>query len=85
MAMKIPCIVSQLANNAVQAPPSCIITATSEPPSPEEYVEKIVYLLQNAKAAEDMSENAFYFVKENFCWQKAGTLIENIIQKQMAL
>lgn len=85
MAMKIPCIVSQLANNAVQAPKTCIITATSKEPLPEEYVEKIVYLLQDERKANLLAENAFNFVRENFCWQKAGSLIENIIQKQMVL
>ena len=85
MAMKIPCIVSQLANNAVQAPKACISTATSKEPSPEEYVEKIVYLLRNERRANELAENAFNFVRKSFCWQKAGSLIENIIQKQMVL
>ncbi|MGI8892035.1 MAG: glycosyltransferase [Bacteroidia bacterium] len=85
MAMKIPCIISELANNAVQAPASCVLTAESSDPSPEEYVEKIVYLLKNEKAAANLAENAFHFVKENFCWQKAGTSLENIIQRQIAL
>jgi polysaccharide biosynthesis protein PslH len=85
MAMKIPCVVSQLANNAVKAPPSCIITPDSSEPSPEEYVEKIVYLLQNEKASENLAENAFHFVRENFCWQKTGMQIENIMLRQMAL
>ena len=84
MAMKIPCIISQLANNAVQAPPSCVITEASDHPSPEAYVEKIVYLLQNEEAAKNLAENAYHFVKENFCWKKSGLLVEQIIQKQMA-
>ena len=85
MAMKIPCIVSSLANNAVQAPENCVLTVCSEKSSPEEYVEKIVYLLNNKKTADEMAVNAYHFVRENFCWEKAGNLIENIFQRQLAV
>ena len=77
MAMKIPCVVSTLANNAIHAPINdCLLIADS----PGEYAEKIVDLLSHPGKAEKISENAFRFVRENFHWTAAVKKLEDVIQ-----
>jgi polysaccharide biosynthesis protein PslH len=75
MAMKIPTICSRLANNAVKAPSDCMIEADT----PEEYRDAIFRLLDNPEEAEQIAENAYAFVQQNFDWQTTTEKLENII------
>jgi glycosyltransferase involved in cell wall biosynthesis len=74
MAMKIPSVISALANNAIHAPGNCVLVAST----PEEYAEKIIFLLQNKTEADALAENAYGFVRENFDWGKEIAKIEKI-------
>jgi sugar transferase (PEP-CTERM/EpsH1 system associated) len=76
MAMKIPCIVSSLANNAIHAPTNdCLLIANS----PEEYVEKILMLLHDEKYSSELAEHAHRFVQENFNWSTYSKQLERIM------
>jgi glycosyltransferase involved in cell wall biosynthesis len=75
MAMKIPCIVSTQANNAIHAPMDCLLIANS----PEEYADKIMLLLSDEKLYSRLSGNAFRFVREKFQWSVAVKKLENIL------
>jgi sugar transferase (PEP-CTERM/EpsH1 system associated) len=76
MAMKIPCIVSSQANNAIHAPVNdCILIADS----PAEYVEKILKLLGDQSLYEKIAENAFGFVRKNFDWGAMNARLENVL------
>ena len=75
MAMKTPTVCSRLANNAVKAPASCIIEADS----PEEYVAAIFKLLDTPQYYNEIAENAYKFVHENFDWHKTTNKLERII------
>ena len=58
MSMKIPCIVSSQANNAIHAPINdCLLIADQ----PEEYVDKILRLLNDTVLYNKIAENAFRF------------------------
>jgi len=73
MAMKIPCIVSSLANNAIHAPVNeCLLIADS----PEEYVEKISLLLEDDRLRERLADNAYQFIQKNFQWSEAVRKLE---------
>ena len=73
MAMKIPCIVSTQANNAIHAPTDdCLFIADK----PEEYVEKILLLLNDSATYNKLAENAFRFVHNNFSWSEMVGKIE---------
>ena len=79
MAMKIPCIVSTLSNNAIYAPINeCVLIADT----PDEYAEKIIFLLSNADKASSMAEQANRFVKENFDWKVAVSKLEKILAER---
>jgi polysaccharide biosynthesis protein PslH len=78
MAMKIPCIVSSLANNAIHAPTNdCLLIADK----PEEYVEKILLLLNDEKLYTKLSENAYQFVHQNFDWTAMAAPLEKILSR----
>jgi len=78
MAMKVPCIVSTLSNNAIHAPvDDCVLIANT----PEEYAEKISFLLSNPDKAAAMTDNANRFVKENFDWAVAAAKLEKILRE----
>ncbi len=65
MAMKIPCVISKLANNAIGAPFDCVCVAEH----PDQYAEHILFLINNPAQASQMADKAYDFVKQNFEWQ----------------
>ena len=77
MAMKIPCIISTQANNAIHAPVNdCLLIADR----PEEYVKKIFQLLNDESERKMMAENAYRFVRENFNWEVQVSKLERILK-----
>ncbi len=71
MAMKIPCITSELANSALKAKENDeILVGRTE----EEYASHILTLLTNPKKCEDLVENAYKFILRNYNW-------DNIFEK----
>jgi sugar transferase (PEP-CTERM/EpsH1 system associated) len=78
MSMKIPCIVSSQANNAIHAPTNdCLLIADS----PQEYVDKIIYLLSDQNLYNKISENAFQFVRNNFDWSAVNLKLESVLRR----
>lgn len=75
MAMKIPCVISRLANNAIGAPENCVLVANH----PQEYASQILDLLNDPSKANRMAENAYDFVKLNFDWEKNIAGIKQLI------
>ncbi len=79
MAMKIPCIVSSLANNAIHAPVNeCVLIADT----PQDYVDKIIQLLDDENVSMKLSENAFRFVHANFNWSASVNQLEKVLQSR---
>ena len=77
MAMKTPCITSPLANNALHAKENEEILIGR---SASEFAHHIITLLHNGKLREDLSENGYLFVKENYSWEKHGDQLEEILR-----
>ncbi len=75
MAMKIPCVVSPMANNAIGAPEgSCVVVADSA----KAYVEEILTLLKSESLCHLMAENAFLFVSKYFGWEAHNNSLEKL-------
>lgn len=75
MAMKVPCIVSTLSNNAIHAPVNdCVLIADT----PEEFADKITLLLSNPQQAEEMAGHAHHFVSDNFNWKSTINVLEKM-------
>ena len=77
MAMQIPCVISRLANNAIGAPISCVCIADD----PAEYAAHIIRLLNNPAETQQMTNDAYQFVKQHFDWQKNIEHVNVLLQK----
>ena len=76
MAMKVPCIVSTLANNAIQATRGAEILEAN---SPEEFAACYSELISNSEKYNAISDHAFAFVRKNFEWKLQNEKLEKII------
>ena len=66
MAMKLPCITTPLANNALGASSSEICLAET----PEEFIQWISMLLNDQQFSLNLAENGCRFVQQHFDWQQ---------------
>ena len=66
MAMKIPCITSPLANQALTAREGEEILVGN---SPEEYTRHILALLNDPALAGRVAENGYRFVLQHYSWE----------------
>lgn len=76
MAMKTPCIVSSLSNNAIHAPNNI---ALIEANTPMEFSAFIHELLNNEQKAQEIGNAGYAFVKENYTWEKQNSLLIDLI------
>lgn len=76
MAMRVPCITSALANNAVGAPPGTAILIGE---TPEEYAALILRLLDNSAERARIAEQGYRFVREHFNWDRSARALENLL------
>jgi polysaccharide biosynthesis protein PslH len=76
MAMKTPCIVSSLSNNAIKAPDKI---ALLEANTPQEFSESILELLNDINKASAMGNAGYDFVKEHYSWSKQNELLTDLI------
>lgn len=76
MAMKTPCIVSSLSNNAIHAPsPDALIEANT----PQEFADHIIMLINDEQKAAAIGQAGYEFVKEHYTWQKQNDLLTELI------
>lgn len=74
MAMRLPCITTPLANNALGAEPGkeVLIAETAE-----EFASAILLLLNDSERATQLAENGHRFICERFSWEaQTGPLIQ---------
>lgn len=79
MAMKVPCVTTQLVNNGVGAANNCHLFIANKP---EEFVHHIVTLLTNSEVVTQMTNRAFAFVQENYSWNKAVAQLEQVFDPE---
>jgi sugar transferase (PEP-CTERM/EpsH1 system associated) len=80
MAMRLPCITSALANNAVGAPKGNAILIGE---TPEDYADHILRLLDHPEEREQIAENGLRFVRDHFDWDRAADALEKCIVEQV--
>lgn len=78
MAMGIPCITSDLANNAIVATPGEAILIGHEP---EEYARHILHLLDHPEERERLARNGNAFVCRTFDWDRAAERLEHLMTR----
>jgi sugar transferase (PEP-CTERM/EpsH1 system associated) len=76
MAMKIPCITSELANSALKAKENeDILIGRSE----EEYAAHIISLLSSREQVYKLTENAYAFILKNYNWDAIFEKLSDVI------
>lgn len=76
MAMRIPCITSALANNAIGAGPGDAVLIGE---TPEDYARLVIRLLNDAQERERIAANGYAFVRERFDWERSAAEMEHLI------
>jgi len=76
MAMKVACITSPLANQALNAKPGEEILVGE---TPKEYANHIINLLNNEKLASTIAERGYQFVVKNYSWEAETAKINELI------
>lgn len=79
MAMEMPCITSDLANQALGAEQNVEILIGS---NAGEYAEHIIKLLNDQKYADTLAQNGHSFVKKVFSWENSVAELEKLFKKQ---
>lgn len=77
MAMKLPCITSTLANNALKAEPNNEVLIAS---TAEEYANGIIELLQDSSKSEAIAEAGYQLITSGFSWEGATKPLLEVIQ-----
>ena len=78
MAMKVPCITSELANNALHGTHNENIIVCKQP---QQYADAILRLLDNPSEAEQLAIAGHEFVKLNYGWKKMTEPLLRLIEK----
>jgi len=78
MAMQLPCVTSQLANNALGASNGKDILIGE---NTEEYARHIVSLMQHSDQATELANNGFNYVNQTFSWQNSTEKLEQLFKK----
>ena len=76
MAMKIPCITTDLANKSLKATEKEIIIANNK----YEFADKCLELLNNSKKRFELGENGHTFVKKKFSWEDSTEKINKLLR-----
>ena len=76
MAMQLPCITSQMANNAIEAESGTNVLIGN---SPEEYKAHIEKLLSDPALSSKIGMNGFNFVKGHYSWSQTTKELEQIL------
>jgi polysaccharide biosynthesis protein PslH len=78
MAMKVPCITSPLANQALMAKDGEEILVADTPAA---YADKILSLLNDPSLADRIGQNGYLFVRKNYSWETEAGKIESLMLK----
>lgn len=76
MAMQLPCVTSQLANNALGATHQKHILIGN---TPEEYAKHVMNYLNDEQLATEIADNGYQFVKNNYTWEGSTAILEKLI------
>lgn len=76
MAMRMPCVTSDLANNAVGAEPGGAILIGHEP---QDYADHILHLLSDPEERERLAANGQQFVRQTFDWDRSTERLDKLM------
>lgn len=78
MAVKVPCVVTTMANNAIGAQNGHEVLVAD---TPTDFAHAIAKLLDTPGYATEIAENAHNFITTNYGWQHTTGLLENYLKQ----
>jgi glycosyltransferase involved in cell wall biosynthesis len=78
MSMKLPCITSKLANNALGGIPGKDLLVCSDP---DQYAAEILDLLNDTARAARIAESGCQFVRERYSWESATRPLIDLVEQ----
>ena len=78
MAMRVPCITSELANNALGATNAENILIGK---NAEEFAQLCLQLLSNRENANEIADRGYAFVSQNYNWESCTKKLEKLFFK----
>lgn len=81
MSMRMPCVTSGLANNAVGATPGESILIGHQP---QDYADHILHLLEHPGERERLANNGHRFVRSSFDWDRSAERLDRLMTGQPA-
>lgn len=78
MAMRLPCITTPLANDALHAEPDTQVLIGD---TPQEVADHIIDLLHNEAQRDNLAAAGHAFVKEHYSWLASGRQLHTILEK----
>jgi glycosyltransferase involved in cell wall biosynthesis len=81
MAMKLPCITSELANNSLNAG---VNTEVLIGESPEEYANHVKILLKDELKSSILANKGHEFVINNYGWESSNAALSSLIKKTIS-
>lgn len=79
LSMKIPCVTTPMANNALSAKNNEEIMLAE---SAEQFCDAIIFLLKNTEKYNELAENGYRFVQANYDWNNMNQELEQLIVKE---
>jgi glycosyltransferase involved in cell wall biosynthesis len=77
MAMKLPCITSNLANSAIQAQNGKEIIVCAKP---DEYINSVLELINDNLRYDTIASNGYDFVRSNYNWNRIVSRLNDIMK-----
>ncbi len=76
MAMKLPCVTSSLANNALAAKDGEEVMVAD---TPQAYADSISRLFEDKQFAQTLALKGYEFVRKNYDWVRAGKMLNTVV------
>ena len=77
MAMKLPCVTTSIANDSLRAQEGKDVLIGN---TPYEFAEHLIALLRDQQLRDQLAENGYAFVCDNYSWGAAGEKLEGVLQ-----
>lgn len=77
MAMKLPCVTTSIANDSLRAQEGKDVLIGN---TPYEFAEHLIALLRDQQLRDQLAENGYAFVCDNYSWDAAGEKLEGVLQ-----
>jgi polysaccharide biosynthesis protein PslH len=78
MAMGVPCVTTELVNNAIGAEPGREILLASSVP---EFAERSLELLESAERRREVADAALAFARREFSWAVVGERLDAVLRR----